>query len=342
MSMAGQRAWNPYAVLKMMVTVLVVLGHVTIFYGGAGVITPRNGSHLLGEIAWYIYSFHMPLYMLASGLVYGVCLEKPGRYQQVWPTITQKIKRLLVPYFLFGILYVAPVMVLLGFTQQSFGVYCWEGIVLSLNARHLWFLPALFLIFVAAALLHKLPLRGWGWTVVGFGALVWLAWLAPYVKNYFQVAQSCYYGIFFYMGVVLHRHREEVMGFLHRHWLLWLILGAATVALYPWEGFTVKIVRALVAALFFLGLAERLCRTKWLNHPVADLLDRDGFGIYLFHPMILYGVFYWLGPKDIHAWLLAAGATVVAFVLSTLCTEGLRALGLGWMMGENFPTRKKG
>lgn len=339
--MAGQKGWNQYGVLKMMVTVLVVLGHVTILYGGAGVVIPRNGSHLLGELAWYIYSFHMPLFMISSGLVYGVCIGRPGRYQQVWPTIAQKIKRLLVPYFLFGILYVAPVMVLLHFTQQGFWQYCWEGIFLSSNARHLWFLPTLFHIFVAAALLHKLPLRGWGWTVAGFAGLIWLAWQAPYVENVFQIGQSCYYGLFFYMGVVLHRHIDVVNRLLGKFPLLWLALGATTVALYPWEGFAVKIIRALVAALFFLGLADRLSHTRWLDNPVADILDRDGFGIYLFHPMIIYVLFYWLGQRDIHAWLLAALVTAVTFPLSALFTEGLRALGLGWAMGEDVGRRKR-
>lgn len=61
-----------------------------------------------------------------------------------------KLIRLLVPFIIFGIIYVAPVMVLCGFTDESYFSYCVNGILLARNSRHLWYLIVLFEIFAAS------------------------------------------------------------------------------------------------------------------------------------------------------------------------------------------------
>ena len=63
-----------------------------------------------------------------------------------------KFKRLVIPYLFFGVLYVAPIMVLLNITNDSYFVYCIRDIIFGQDSRHLWFLTTLFLIFMVAVI----------------------------------------------------------------------------------------------------------------------------------------------------------------------------------------------
>ena len=107
-------------------------------YTGTGVVIPYNASDGLDHLTNIIYSFHMPLYMSVSGMVYALCIHDYQKYQDTARFLKNKAIRLLIPYLFFGICYVAPVMCLLGFTDQSYLRYCWDGIVLAHNNRHLW------------------------------------------------------------------------------------------------------------------------------------------------------------------------------------------------------------
>ena len=106
-------------------------------YTGTGVVIPYNASDGLNHLTNIIYSFHMPLYMSVSGMVYALCIHDYQKYQDTAQFLKNKAVRLLIPYLFFGICYVAPVMCLLGFTDQSYLHYCWDGIVLAHNNRHL-------------------------------------------------------------------------------------------------------------------------------------------------------------------------------------------------------------
>ena len=133
-----------YDAIKFVATFLVVLAHASRMYTGTGVVIPYNASDGLNHLTNIIYSFHMPLYMSVSGMVYALCIHDYQKYQDTARFLKNKAIRLLIPYLFFGICYVAPVMCLLGFTDQSYLRYCWDGIVLAHNNRHLWYILALF------------------------------------------------------------------------------------------------------------------------------------------------------------------------------------------------------
>ena len=136
-----------YNIVKFITVLLVVFAHSTRMYTSGGAFSPLNQSIILAKITDYIYIFHMPLFMFVSGAVYGLCIQQ-GKYEKKLDFIRNKAKRLLIPYYVFGLFYVAPVMCLTGLTNQGYFSYCFTGILRSLNSRHLWFLLALFIIFL--------------------------------------------------------------------------------------------------------------------------------------------------------------------------------------------------
>ena len=61
---------------------------------------------------------------------------------------------------------------------------------------------------------------------------------------------------------------------------------------------------------------------------------KNGFGIYLFHPMIIYVLYVWLGQRDIQPWVLCIGIAAAAYLASDYLTRLLRRYGLGVLIGE--------
>ena len=145
-----------YDILKVFTTFLVVFAHASRMYTGQGVVTPLNGSAILMHCTWFIYSFHMPLYMCVTGMVYGLCIDDLGKYANTIDFIKSKVKRLIIPYLFWGIFYVAPIIIGFGFNKQSYAKYCIDGILLANDSRHLWFILTLFFIFVICAVYRRI------------------------------------------------------------------------------------------------------------------------------------------------------------------------------------------
>ena len=61
---------------------------------------------------------------------------------------------------------------------------------------------------------------------------------------------------------------------------------------------------------------------------------KNGFGIYLFHPMIIYVLYVWLGQRDIQPWVLCIGIAAAAYLASDYLTRLLRRCRLGVLIGE--------
>ena len=91
-------------VAKAICIILVVIGH----------CFPDNSPKWYVTLHDIIYTFHMPLFMFASGYVY-IATQKPIAYTVF---LLRKIKRLLVPYFITSFI-VITIKIL---TQESLNV----------------------------------------------------------------------------------------------------------------------------------------------------------------------------------------------------------------------------
>ena len=86
-------------ILKGVLIILVVVGHCIQYGNGSQYI--NNLSFFDNKIFKIIYSFHMPLFMLISGyLFYYSVSKRDSQY-----IIKSKIERLIIPSFIWPILY---------------------------------------------------------------------------------------------------------------------------------------------------------------------------------------------------------------------------------------------
>lgn len=323
---------EPYDCSKIIATLLVVLAHITRMYTGEGVITPSNSSSFLHFLTDFIYSFHMQLFTAISGAVYYYSKYKKQKYKYSKTFILNKAKRLILPYFAFGILYVAPVMTGFHFTERRIFEYIFHGIILSLDSRHLWYLMMLFGIFIlfglGAHLIEKYP-------VLIFFLFLILSITAGHFPGYFQVNNICKFLIYFYIGFCYEKIRDR----MNFHWSLciisFILLSALNYTL--WIGINVYLIRFLAAVsgmVFVYTLSGLFCRPSITSSRLYTLLRRNSFGIYLFHPMIIYILFFFTGQMNIPPLLLTLISFVVSLLASVLFSSALRFFKLKILLGE--------
>lgn len=126
---------------------------------GLGIILVVLGHNIPPEPAVsLIYAFHMPLFFFLSGY-----LENPDKYSTIDKLLFAKLKRLIMPYFLFNIMTYSywlfidhPVYNYDNVIKPIIGIFYGVGSNRwLLHNSALWFLPCLFMIEFFFYLIHK-------------------------------------------------------------------------------------------------------------------------------------------------------------------------------------------
>jgi len=238
-----------------------------------------------GDVEWYehlkhiIYTFHMPLFMAVSGLVYGLTWKPAPTLGGDMTDARRRVLRLLPSYLLFGI------VVFLGkLTFQTLG----QGVDNPLNgagdlvrllvrpsasfASFLWYIYALSVLYIVfplafrAARGYLLPL------LVVSGAF----WLLPN-GTWFAWDKLRLFTVFYVMGVIAGRHHEVALRWLGTLWIPALV---AFVALLPfaehndWAGWA-------TAWVSLLALPGLLRATESWPLGLLDTIGRYTLIIYL-------------------------------------------------------------
>lgn len=158
-----------YDFLRIITTFLVIIGHSTYYtisteYGGidfnscmATANVNDSKIHILASIAKdFIYTFHMPLFMFLSGALFYMAV-RTNRFPTFKDIVINKAKRLLIPFVAISIMLAIPMKYICGYWVNSENVLrdILLGQLLLQGNTYLWFLPALFLIFLVSYLVEK-------------------------------------------------------------------------------------------------------------------------------------------------------------------------------------------
>lgn len=312
--------------LKFYGILLVVLGHVAFVYSPLSIITPHTPSLTINFVKNVIYSFHMPLFFFASGCIFAYQLEvkrKPMTFAQL---LRNKTKRLMIPFYAFALLMVYPTMVLLGFRDPVH--YFFDGFILAIDPRHLWFVMALFLIFLLFFGLRKvcnrihLPI----WTL---SILALLIYIFPINIAYFQIRNVEEYLIWFTLGYLFTIYKSAF-----KYVVIVALCGLGFNMTLPeiTPPNMLKLFNGIlwIAVFYVLSIYTIKIESAKLYQWVAP----NSFGIYLFHAMIIYWIEFIAAPYPINPYLLSIAVFVISLTLSILLTVMVRKLGLGIIIGE--------
>lgn len=330
-----ERASRQYDLIKVVTTLLVVTAHAARMYTGEGVVRPYNESPFLAQLCDIIYAFHMPLYICVSGMVYGLCIDNYGKYEDTAAFLKNKLVRLMIPYLFFGIAYVAPVMVLFHFTDKSYFSYCVNGILLVRDSRHLWFLVVLIEIFCVCAAARGRIQKSKPWEIFFF--LLVLSAVTWKLPNFLQIKRMIHYLLPFYLGYVINRNYKTVTDLLKKPPVMMLMTVLFLLAYLAGKGGVLPMGGMVFTSAAGIGLITGIVqhvnldifRSKWLKRA-----GKNGFGIYLFHPMIIYLLFYYFGGYDISPVLLCGAVIMISYAVSWVLTEIVRKTPLKVVIGE--------
>ncbi|MGM9567582.1 MAG: acyltransferase family protein [Clostridia bacterium] len=341
-TLSDQKKSMLYDQLKIITILIVILGHCFIMFSPDGAITVLRKSVVLSYAASVIYRFHIPCFFMVSGAVFSFNLKK-GKYGVFREFAKKKAVRLLVPYGIFGVFIVLPVLVFCGLIDSSRWYSFFWNLINGRDVRHLWYLYDLFFIFLIFWALRHYITEGNPKKVIAVSFLVSFIFRSlPFdFISYFQIGNIFYHQFFFLWGIFLDRYFSRLVSYFKEHrYLLYfsglLLFMSCFFDLYTLSGY----VYAASGVILTVSLAWFLCgREKWPGSKWENLIARDSYGIYLFHPMIIYLIFYGFSQRAVPVLLLLVLSLLVSFFVSLVLTELCRRAHMGFIIGEGWKKR---
>ncbi|WP_243347472.1 acyltransferase family protein [Parabacteroides sp. FAFU027] len=207
-------------VIKGFAILLVVLGHAVQYNVKA------FDQHILFRV---IYSFHMPLFMFISGFV--ACGTFDGSFQ----VLRKRFNSLIIPFFswlaitdLLGLLFNY-----LHYQDPIISYHSPIAVILSPSNGGLWFLWILFQNYLILFLALRIKFIREEWCILLLGILIFV--LSEYFRKIpviHGLRNSGWYLIFFSLGYMLNRYKEQTLPFLRKTFPLILLLFVLTVSVW--------------------------------------------------------------------------------------------------------------
>lgn len=319
-------------VMKYWGILLVVLGHVTNMYTPMGLIQPVTSSEGIGYISYFICQFHMPLFVFVSGSVYAYQYEILNKRYPLWPLVKKKFTRLLIPYSIFGIL-LAFFMIGLGL-REDLSDYLYNGIFLSKDSRHLWYVLMLFEVFIFFRLMNSIVerFRLSNWWLLAIAFISYL--LANFIPYVFQLSSAFRYLFWFTLGYVFVLHKEVMCKVVNNYLLGGVILVVGLLSSHD-ISFRVPFISTIIAIAGILLFYHISCDFKRIsNNKIFQLISRNSYGVYLYHVFVVYFWFFLFKDYSFSPLLMVVLSFVFSLVLSVLLTEITRKIGMEIVIGE--------
>lgn len=183
----------PYiSLVQFIAIILVIAGHATRIYfypEGWYFHVPDVYSPILNQFTRFIYTFHMPLFVFLSGYLLENSLRKSPSIRAY---IKRRIKRLMLPFFVFGVFYSLPVWRYLNF--EGYSLY---NFLTGKFMGHLWFLPLLLWLALIYLLLRKIPRKYFLFVLALLSVLYYVVIKG---QSYYSILYIPQFLIFYYLG----------------------------------------------------------------------------------------------------------------------------------------------
>lgn len=277
--------------VKALAMLVIVLYHACALYGGSWFGEPATPCRALGVLVQWLSTVHVPLFLLVSGYIWAYLKMETSKYDDSCVVIKKKVKRLLVPYLFVSIVWAGPV-----YYFFYGGVSTFTAFVLGDNPSQLWFLLALFWMFVLVELVwHLAPvmLRRWQLLLV-FALVAYILARVLYALplDVFQIAHALDYFPCFLIGVWLRQTNTSRFWRISPTMLVTadIVLFAVRMAMMTSGGIFEAASKGLLFVLRMLGplaLLSIFGHAEWLIEKMrGSLFEKHSFGVYLFHQQV--------------------------------------------------------
>ena len=170
-------------IMKGVAIILMILGHC--IQHGSGKLYLTNASYFNNPVFQFIYSFHMPLFMLVSGYVFFYSMNR----HTFTDNIIKKIKQLLVPILTYSII-----------DAIIYSIINKVPLLSAINIiDNIWFLWAVFYCSLVILFVNKFFKDHW---IVYI--LIWLSLF--FIKDIHNFHLYCFMYPYFILGYKFHQH----------------------------------------------------------------------------------------------------------------------------------------
>lgn len=285
-------------ILRGIAMLLIVYGHIIIH------------CDKLSALNKYIVSFHIPIFFMISGFLFSV--KSSIKYKDF---IFKKFKRIMIPYFVFGFLFLIP-FVLFGngigemldresevnIFKNIFGIFYGNGHdgFLRQNSS-LWFLPCIFVTQQIFYFVEKIctkyengskKLLIYSLTAIFMLILGYISYSIPHIRLPWGIDVAIVLSFFFAIG--------KIMNLLYNKWkdkkyniLIGIILliggyilSAPNTAVacmnHEYGNYWLFVISAIVTSLGLIFLVQR-----WNKNKILEYIGNNTIGILIFHKLII-------------------------------------------------------
>lgn len=309
--------------LRAIAILLVVLGHSIIIYDPSwGLIHTSIDCLPFLYLKKVINLLQMPLFFSLSGFCYSLSKNKTFSGK----LFVNKVKRIIIPYFIVCLLYMDPIKLLLQVPGYDFSLnLILQQVLLFVNNGHLWYLPTLFLMFIVASLIF------WGGKKCVFATLliaVLVSVFSSHAPSYFSISQFCLYFVYFVLGYTICLYKERLkekktLG------LIAIVIPCVMVLFFQNGGLIMRSFMLILSIMAVWGcyMVISAKQNSWLMR-----LSKDSYGIYLFHSPLIY--FMYMMYPDANPLVMLFVNFFLCGCISVCLVYIIRKLGLEFIIGE--------
>ena len=348
--------------IRIYLTILVILHHATLAYGGNGgwgirdVITDEVSPVLFTVFNALNQSYFMTAFFLFAGYFTPQSLERKGKI----PFLMDRVIRLGIPL----LIYTTLITNLNGFLISKYYLRIPFQIGLRYDPGHLWFLQLLFL-FAAIYVIYKefnkeaslvtsksFPSDGKIWiTVLVLSLLTFLVRLAfPVGKTILNVqpAHSVHYIFAFFIGVLAHRADwfRKLTKSQGKRWgstalvtfpflIVFMILGGALesdaniarfLGGFTWQAMAYAIWETIMMVAIIIFLVYFFREKVNSTGALASTMAASVYTVYIIHQTVLIGLNILLLPLAIPSYVKFFSVSLIGVPLCFLLSSIIRKL----------------
>ena len=264
----------------------------------------------------------MPLFVLISGYLFAFLLQL-GKYPTWGNLLRKKGLRILLPYFIFGLFFMATTGNWHPF-RLLYGTY-W----------HLWFLPRLFWCFIVGYAAYKVKLNGYLEFILSSLAFIG-SFLPECIPSIFGIKYITVYFYWFYLGMLAYKYKEILGQYLSKSRILWLLLftSIVVICLFPVEYGECKWYGNLAVTCCVISIVYLMDKIDWSKIKVTTPLVKFSsysFGIYIWHNWVALMLISKTSQRIFDLPELAANHVVLFPLCFSLITLFI-SWGLSWGM----------
>lgn len=312
--------------LRCVAIILVIIGHVI---GGL----ENEGGKTSSLIRDVIYSFHMPLMFVISGLVaknFSMVNHGSSCINFFFEFMKKNIIALYIPYLIWGY----------AFWTVKYFIYAGnrnvtleDGINLFWNYYDwpVWYLLILLFIKIIDILIQIMGIK------LEYQGLIWLsAFIIGAFFNVYLLSNICCYGIFFYIGRYL-QDRKKTLG---RLFIIYLFVLVAGIILYinHYDYFGKLFTGSSISVLFVILFSKFN-----LTSPVMALIGENSMVPYVLHAYFTIPIRIFLNKincGNVFIYIIAeSSAAVILSLIIIILMKRIKFLGMLEVLF--YPTRKQ-